>query len=193
MMEQELKDIWKQATYEELVSLDQEQLIRDMKEEHLKLEQEIRKRDRREISIAMLMMPCCLAAAFLFSSILSKVGAILMIPALGLVIYRLKALRKYEPTAFSESTNDYLHKLKIYYSMQRDLLKEVAYWYLIPIFICISMIYLGFSRSPMDKFVPIAVIASSYIVIYFINQSAVKKKYDPFLEEIDEKLAALGE
>ncbi|MEM8888296.1 MAG: hypothetical protein AAGD28_09935 [Bacteroidota bacterium] len=193
MMDQNLKNIWKSATQDELVKLDQKNLIRDMEKQHLKLEKGIRKRDKLEIGVAIILMPFFLAATFFLSSTLSKVGAFLMLPALGFIIYRLKALRKYEPTAFSESTHDYLNNLKIYYTMQRDLLKEVAYWYLIPPFICISMIYWGISSTPAEKVLNIGVAAVIYIGIYFLNQSAVKKKLDPFLEDIDQELKSWEE
>lgn len=190
-MDQDLKNIWKSATQDELVKLDQHKLIGDMEKQHLKLEKGIRKRDRLEIGVAIALMPFFLAAIFFLSSTLSKLGAFLMLPALGFIIYRLKAVRKYEPTAFSESTHDYLHKLKIYYTMQRDLLKEVAYWYLIPPFICISMIYWGISSTPTEKFINIGVAAVIYVGIYFMNQAAVRKKLDPFLADIEEQLQML--
>lgn len=192
-MEQDLKNIWKYATQEELVKLDQHNLIREMEIQHLRLEKGIRKRDKLEIGVAIILMPCFMAATFFLSSILSKVGAFLMIPALGFIIYRLQAVRKYEPAAFSESTHDYLNKLRIYYTMQRDLLKEVAYWYLIPPFICISMIYWGLSSTPSEKFINIGVAALIYVSIYLLNQSAVKKKLDPFLFEINQELNSLEE
>ena len=192
-MDQDLKNIWKSATQEELVKLDQKNLIRGMEKQHLKLEKGIRKRDKLEISVAIVLMPFFLAATFFLSSTLSKVGAFLMLPALGFIIYRLKAVRKYEPTAFSESTHDYLNKLKIYYTMQRDLLKEVAYWYLIPPFICISMIYWGISSTPNEKFINIGVAAVIYVGIYFMNQAAVRKKLDPFLEDIERELQTVNQ
>lgn len=192
-MEQDLKDIWKQATQEELVSLDQEQLIRDMKEEHQILSAAIRKRDRLEIGVALVLMPFFLIGAFFLTAIISKLGALLMLAVLGFIIYRLRSARRYEPASLAESSREYLLKLKIYYTIQRDLLREVAYWYLAPLFICICLIQLGFDMKPVVLVINIAMVAFLYIWIYFMNQSAVKKKYDPFLAEIDEKLAALGE
>lgn len=189
-MDNKLKNIWKEARGQELVQLNHAKLIIEMEQAHKKTEQAIKNRDRREIIVAIILMPFFLALGVYGSHILTKIGAFLMVPVLGFIIYKLKSVKKYKPTDVNTPSQTYLEQLKIYYTMEMDLLKDVLYWYLIPPGICISLIYWGISSSLWSRYTSIGVVVLMYTGIYFMNQAAVKKRYIPLLKRIEDSLDA---
>lgn len=190
MMDNELKNIWKQARTQELVQLNHDKLITEMEHAHKTTEQAIKKRDRREIIVAYALMPLFLILGIKASEFLTQLGAFLMIPVLGFIIYKLKSVKKYKPASVNTPSQTYLEQLKLYYTMEMDLLKDVLYWYLIPPGICVSLIYWGISDTELEKYLSIGVMILMYTGIYFMNQAAVKKRYIPLLKSIEDSLAA---
>jgi len=191
MMDQELKNIWKGASTQELVKLNHDKLILEMEQKHKTQEQMIKNRDRREILVAIMLIPFFLGIGIIHSALLTKIGAFLMVPVLGFIIYKLKAVKKYKPNDVNTSTQSYLEKLKIYYTMEMDLLKDVLYWYLIPPGICITLITFGMSYSAWGKGIYLVVVIVLYTWVYFMNQKAVRIRYEPLLKSIEENLLAL--
>lgn len=190
-MEQELKDLWKGLADQEFVKLPHANLIENMETQHQVMSKSIRKRDFREVLVAALLMPIFLMAGFVISAPLAKLGAFLMVPSLGFIIYKLRSVKKYKPTELSLSSLDYFQKLKGYYTMEMDLLKEVVYWYLLPMGICLALIFIGLSEGVGESARKIGFLAIVYLGIYFLNQRAVKKQFQPLLANIDKTIQDL--
>lgn len=187
-MEANLKSIWKTATAEVLVSFDGERLTGEIKQEMKKFEQTIRKRNMGEIGTAIVLIPVFAVIAWLVPPLLAKIGALLIIPYCIMIIVVLKRTQKYQVNDMALPAAEYLERQKAYLLRERFLLANVAYWYISPVILSCSLMFIGFGKPMM--IIPGLILG---IVIHFINRRAVVRNIDPLLQKVDADLSTLAE
>lgn len=211
MIEQELKEIWKNSSQIEKIKFDLSRLMMDLENKTTKIERVIRRRDRTEIGTAIFAIPMFALFAYEIPFPISKVGIILSMFWFGYVIYRLKSVQKYKrPADLSSSFKEQLENQKFHLQKQFHLLNTILYWYLIPPFVFFSITIYGFG-DPADygwsnwvanqifplsltaKIANIVVCVLLYAAIYWMNISACRKTLSPVIKEIERVQSQLNQ
>lgn len=203
MLEQELKNIWKNSAKIEKVKFDTSRLLIEINDRMTQLERGIRRRDRREIGTALVSIPVFAYIAYVIPFPLTKVGAILAILNFVYFIYRLRTNKKRKrPTQLDASFANQLENQKANLKEESRLLNTVEYWFLIPAFIpyCLSIIGLGnpadydwnsdvarmFFPLPLSaKITSIVIAVVMFTLIIWVNKRVVKKTLKPMIADIE--------
>lgn len=194
MDEHVLKQLWLNSCNDLKVEINSEKLVQSITHKIKSLEKSLRRRDRREISIAagmILLFGCLLIKR---SHWMSKVGAAIIIAGCFLVIINLLLARR---NWFKEDTssvvNDYLWVSLQNVRKQIKLLDTLFWWYLLPFFVGAICIYYSFPVSFFSKAIYTLTIAALYVYIYYLNRSAIVKVLKPLEEYIQKLLTELKE
>lgn len=191
MLENELKKIWQQASPEEIIKLDKSKLLVELDTELTRFNKGLIRRDKREIGVALFLIPFFLIAVIFIQGTLSKIALGLGIPYCILVIYVLKNVKKYQVSDFTIPLREFLIKQKNYLEKERALLDNILYWYILPP--SVSTILFFYSRQmPQPKlylFISVVVLVMAFI--YYLNKKAVKDDFDPVIKRLDETIKKL--
>ena len=194
MDEHVLKQLWLNSCNDLKVEINSEKLVQSITHKIKSLEKSLRRRDRREISIAagmILLFGCLLIKR---SHWMSKVGAAIIIAGCFLVIINLLLARR---NWFKEDTssvvNDYLWVSLQNVRKQIKLLDTLFWWYLLPFFVGAICIYYSFPVSFFSKAIYTLTIVALYVYIYYLNRSAIVKVLKPLEEYIQKLLTELKE
>jgi Flp pilus assembly protein TadB len=184
----ELKSIWwKKQKVEEQEYLSKEQLVMMLNNKMISFDEEIKKRDWREIGTAIVMSVICGVLLFILDSIWFKLSCVTIILASGLISYKLWAARRTEEgeelnpnVSFKKHLCIEMQKVKA----QKKLLKSVLWWYLLPLFIGYLFFMIGFNFYWFITagFVIFGLVLYAYI--WKLNQDAVSKYIDPMITDI---------
>jgi hypothetical protein len=191
MIEQELQKIWQDATTAERVLFNRTILLKELDNAVCSFEKGIRKRDRREIAVAVLLMPALAIIAYLIPFILSKVAMLLLIPWCLLVIYQLKRIKKENPDHVDMPLTGYLINKLQYVDRQKKLLQSVLYWYILPPSVLCILFFLGFNLPPGRLAIHIIIVLAVNMAILYLNMKAVKEDLEPLRHKLNETLKQL--
>jgi VIT1/CCC1 family predicted Fe2+/Mn2+ transporter len=183
MNDELLKSLWQSQP-----SSDQsaEALLGNTRKAAVDFDRSIVSRNRREIIIAWILMPLFAGIAYIVPPLLSKVGALLIVPACLLIIYKLRSTRNSTAPDHTSSLLDFLSHYKAYVLKERRLLKTTMIWYALPVAIPMLMFFIGLGNY-------VLAIAALLVVplIHIINSQAVSSDVDPLIRELDEAIASL--
>ncbi len=192
MIENEITRLWKDASASELIRLDKTRLLFDLQSETQRLENGLLARDRREIMVALLMIPVMLTTAWLIPFTVSKIAMVLTAVWCLTVVYTLRNVKKKRVTENSLPIKEYLKKYRSYVAAERDLLKNVLYWYVLPPTILALLFLSGFPVDYLRLTFSVCVVVGIGIFVYVLNQRAVKAEFDPLLKKIDKEIQDLA-
>lgn len=209
MLEQELKEIWKNSSEAEKIKFDLSRLMMDLERKMNTIDREIRRRDRREIGTSAVAIPLFGFLAYEIPFPLSKVGIVLSMVWFAFVIYKLKSVQKYKrPIDCAMSFQEQLNVQKLHLKKQFDMINSILYWYLIPPFIFFTLTIIGFG-DPSDynwsswlankvfpfslgeKIANVVICVLLYAAILWMNKNSAKTNLKPLIEEIDRVQAQL--
>ena len=161
------------------------------------LHQRVRRRDRLETVVGLLLAPFFVVAAFIEGQEglwVTVAGCALLVAAFIYIPIKLRKARRLLPkTDKDRGLVNYLRDEHKALSAQVELLRSVPTWYLTPIGIGVLMVFIGFRGATMASFYyTLAVLVISGL-IYLANISAVSKQFAPRLQEIEAELESLGE
>jgi hypothetical protein len=203
MLEQELKEIWKNSSRTEKIKFETSRLMIDLNNRMSRIERSIRKRDIIEITTAILMIPVFGYFAYEIPFVVTKAGCILTMIWFGYLIFKLKDVKKHKlPINLALSFREQLANQKAYLIQEARLIDNVFYWYLLPPFVAHVIVVLGlgdpaeygWSNIIANEILPIPLInkvvylifaAVLYAGILWINKRTVKKTYKPVIKEIE--------
>jgi hypothetical protein len=203
MLEQELKNIWRNSSKTERIKFETSRLMIDLKNKINRMEKSIRNRDRVEITTAILMIPVFGYFAYEIPFVITKVGCILTMIWFGYLIYKLKDVKKHKlPINLALSFCEQLANQKAYLIQEARLIDNVFYWYLLPPFVAHVIVILGLGYPVeygwsniianeilpiplMNKIVYLIFVAVLYAGILWLNKRAVKKDIKPVIKEIE--------
>lgn len=210
MLEQELKEIWKTASQAEKIKFNLSRLMIDLNDKMRSIERAIRRRDRREIVAAVLMIPIYGYLAYEIPFMVSKIGSVLILIWCIYVIFKLRNVQKKKRTKdLSLSFSEQLVSQKTQMTQQAKLLDTVLYWYLLPPYIG-NIIFIfglsdpteyGWSNILLDQLLPLPLpYKIGYLifgavtsgVILWLNKSVVKKTLKPLINDTEEVLLQLN-
>ena len=194
MEDENLKKIWQDKNIPtEKIIIHPLNLTTTMDTQLQKFEKDIKKRNNREIGVAMVLIPIFGYYAYSIPPTLSKIGSVLLVLYALFVIYKLKKVNKNKPSSdTSSSIKAYLVSYKSYIAQERLLLKNVLYWYLLPAIPGMVLFKAGFGFSGGSLLYGLGVCALC-IGVYLFNQKAVREQFDPLLVDISEAIRQLEE
>ncbi len=202
MVEQELKDIWRNSSQVEKIKFDLSRLLIDLNNKATNLNKVIKKRDRREIIASVLASLLFMYLAYAVPFVIARIGCVLAIGAFTYLIFKLRNNRLLKkPIDLTLSFKDQLARQKQNMEQEARLLNNVFYWYILPPYIAqVVFIFgigdpsaIGWDSSLLDhlpvtmagKFRFITIISLFNIFVVWLNKRAVKKNIMPIIEEID--------
>lgn len=187
MLEDELKNIWQYSTKEVLVKFNTSRLLIDLDAKLETFDRTIKNRDRLEIGAAALVILFMGTTFFYTPQLLSKIGLLVGVCYGILVIYVLRNVKKFKADNYSLPMKAYLIKHQEYLIKQRNLLKNVLYWYILPPTVSVILFFMGKDMGYIHMLLVIGIMT----FIYVINQRAVKKDFDPLIKKIGSAIKEL--
>ena len=209
MLEQELKEIWRNSSETERIKFDLSKLMIELNDKINKFERAFRRRDREELITAAISIPIFGCIAYLIPFPITKVGVILAMIGFIWGVYERRNHRKRQaPINPILSFREQLEHQKN--NMHREVKRyhTVLYWFLIPGFIpyAISILGLddpreyGWSNTILNQLLPMPFIykigylvfaAVIFIAIYWVHKRIIRKQFIPLIEDIDKVMHQL--
>ena len=203
MLEQELKNIWRNSSKTERIKFETSRLMIDLNRKMNHFEKAIHYRDIREIFSSVLGILLFGYCTYEIPFVLTKVASFFGMIWFAYVIYRFRAVKKQKlPSNLSLTFREQLENQKSNMIQQARLLDTVFYWYLLPPFIMNILFVIGlgdpkeygWSNTIVNELLPIPLInkivylifvAVLYAGILWLNKRAVKKNIKPVIKEIE--------
>ena len=195
----DLKANWKTAIESDNSTQDLSPMIELLVKETSKVDKSIKRRDRLEISIALLLIPVWSWKLFYSASLVQTTGLWIAIVACLYIPYKLlKAKQIHAPK--DNSVMAFLQFEKIKIENQKKLLESVAVWYIAPLMVAIVLITAGATvdETGIPRITEQLAIYYGFCVmlvigIYFLNKRAVKKQLLPLLDKIKQRISELND
>ncbi len=188
-MEEELIKIWQSSPNQERIKFEKSRLMIDVQSSIDRLHRSIKYRDLREYIAIIIVIPAIAYAAITIPHLITKVASILIIGWCLYIAYKLRNAKKQKPGAFSETYLDYLYKTREYLLIQKQVLDNVIYWYIVPGMALTMLFVMGFGITA-DRLKPIlkSLLGNIGLAVatYYLNKRAVQKELVPRLAKIDE-------
>jgi len=191
-----LKKIWKQQKSSNNYEYSQSELIMLINNKMISLEEKVRSRDRLEIIACIVVIICFGITFFTTESIWKQVGSGAIILSGIFIWYKLKSTQvqtlNNEPS-LDRPMREYL-KLELQsIQKQKKLLRNVAWWYILPMDIGLFLFTMGFNSDFTTKLIYLSLVVLFSGFVWKLNQRAVKRKFDPLLREISEAIQFVKE
>lgn len=182
MKEEDIKNIWT-ASGTHYFPADVKS-IRHLQGEIDRMDKVIKKRDWLEISLAVLVVIAFEGMLFLFDNIYTKLGCILILLSSVMIVGVLRKYRKRNDQVHLLISEHIRAELR-FYRNQRRLLKNVSFWYILPIFAGLTLFYLGVVGS-WTEFVGFTFINLGVMIfVMYLNRQAIRKEIDPFIASLE--------
>ncbi len=203
MLDQELKNIWKNSSKTTQISIETDQLVNEFDTKMTRIQKKIRNRDIREISASVIGILIFSFFAYEIPFPITKFSCFLSILWFVFVIYKFrKSKLQNTDEKLSLPLKEQLAHKKQLLQQQVKLLDSAAYWYAAPSFITnfIFIISLGnpadynWSNQLAENLLPLTVnakiitlmgLAFFYLFVVWINKRAARKDVQPILKNID--------
>ncbi|WP_296316107.1 hypothetical protein [Winogradskyella sp. UBA3174] len=203
MLEQELKNIWKNSSKTARISIETDRLVQEFDTNITNIQKKIRKRDVREISASVFGILIFSFFAYEIPFPITKFSCFLSILWFVYVIYKF---RKSNQQNTSENLSlplkqQLVHKKQLMQHQQK-LLDSAGYWYAGPSFIT-NLIFIIGLRNPADynwtnqiaeSLLPLTVNAKVgtiiglgifYLLVIWVHKIAAKRDVQPILKNIE--------
>jgi len=194
----DLKQDWQQTLSSAPTTDNLKEVIKVLEKETTKIDNEIKRRDILEISIAILLIPVWIYGLFNSVSLMQTTGYIIAIVSCCYIPYRLVKAKRITIST-DKSIKAFLETEKQKTQQQKQLLESIVWWYIAPLTISIVLITLGATVNGTGMPQLNSILTSYYgflllliVGIYLLNKRAAKKKFAPLLKQIEQRLAELG-
>ncbi len=203
MLEQELKNIWKNSSKTARISIETDRLVQEFDTNITNIQKKIRKRDVREISASVFGILIFSFFAYEIPFPITKFSCFLSILWFLYVIYTFrKSNQQNSSENLSLPLKEQLAHKKQLMQHQQKLLNSAGYWYAGPSFITNFIFIIGL-RNPADynwtnqiaeNLLPLTVNAKVgtiiglgifYLLVVWVHKIAAKKDVHPILKSIE--------
>ena len=203
MLEQELKNIWKNSSKTARISIETDRLVQEFDTKMTTIQKNIRKRDVREISASVFGILLFSFLAYEIPFPITKFSCFLSILWFAYVIYKFrKSNQQNSSEKLSLPLKEQLTHKKQLLQQQLKLLNSAGYWYAGPSFITNFIFIIGL-RNPADynwtnqiaeNLLPLTVNAKVgtiiglgifYLLVIWVHKIAAKKDVQPILKNIE--------
>ena len=192
MNDEQLKKLWQTSNADkDLFTINPPKIITEMNTKVQQFEKDIKKRNKLETAVAILLIPIEFFIAFTTPNTLSKIGAILLIFASLWIVYYLKnnSTKKIKTVDMQASLKEQLqnHKRQILHEKRNS--ENVFVWYILPVLPGMILFFAGFGIDSGFYFRLVGLLII-VIGIYFLNKKAANEM-KPLIEEIDKSIKHL--
>ena len=203
MLEQELKNIWKNSSKTARISIETDRLVQEFDTNITNIQKKIRKRDVREISASVIGILIFSVFAYEIPFPITKFSCFLSILWFLYVIYTFrKSNQQNSSENLSLPLKEQLAHKKQLMQHQLKLLNSAGYWYAGPSFITNFIFIIGL-ENPIDynwtnqiaeNLLPLTVNAKVgtiiglgifYLLVIWVHKIAAKKDVHPILKSIE--------
>jgi len=203
MLEQELKNIWKNSSKTTQISIETDRLVQEFDTKMTDVQKKIRKRDVREISASVFGILIFGVFAYEIPFPITKFSCFLSILWFVYVIYKFrKSNQQNSSEKLSLSLKEQLVHKKQLLQHQLKLLDSAAYWYASPAFITNFIFIIGL-ENPADynwtnqlaeNLLPLTINAKIgtliglgffYLLVIWVHKRAARKDLQPILKNIE--------
>ncbi len=203
MLEQELKNIWKNSSKTARISIETDRLVQEFDTKMTTIQKNIRKRDVREISASVFGILLFSFLAYEIPFPITKFSCFLSILWFAYVIYKFrKSNQQNSSEKLSLPLKEQLTHKKQLLQQQLKLLNSAAYWYAAPSLITNFIFIIGL-RNPADynwtnqiaeSLLPLSINAKArtliglgifYLLVVWVHKIAAKKDVHPILKSIE--------
>ena len=203
MLEQELKNIWKNSSKTARISIETDRLVQEFDTKMTTIQKNIRKRDVREIFASVFGILLFSFLAYEIPFPITKFSCFLSILWFAYVIYKFrKSNQQNSSEKLSLPLKEQLTHKKQLLQQQLKLLNSAAYWYAAPSLITNFIFIIGL-RNPADynwtnqiaeSLLPLSVNAKAgtliglgifYLLVVWVHKIAAKKDVHPILKSIE--------
>lgn len=192
MTEEQLKEIWQSANDKNETINFHTLNLKEMNQQIKKFEKTITARNNREIVAAIFVIAGFGYYAFTIPTLLGKLGSIWTIGYGIWIIYKLKKVEAKQPGFNIEhSIKQQLVDYQEYVKSEQRLLKDILYWYLLPILPGMILFLLGTGKEWSDLLVGLSFMLIIFIAVYLLNKEAAEKQFTPLLTDIEKTLQNL--
>jgi hypothetical protein len=186
-----LRDGWRQEGDGTMRRPEQEELAM-IRARALELDRIVRRRDRLETAVALLLLPLFAWLSVVGRFELSRLGAALIAISCVIIPLRLKWARRAPPDPGQPTTRVLEQELARVRAQQR-LLGSVLWWYLAPLGVGVVLFVAGASPSPWLTGAYAALVAAFFAWLWRLNRRAVRDELTPRARELETLLAGLVE
>lgn len=186
----ELKQIWKQQKIERDMEYSQSELLMLINNKMISFEKDIRSRDRLEIIACALVVLIFGIWFFTASSLWTRIGCAIIVAGCFFIVYKLKKAQPKadDPVRYDHSIAEHLQYELRKVRTQKRLLKNVAWWYILPNVMGLFFVTLGFPLSIWFKAGYITLIIALAAWIWYMNQKAISNRFEPLIGELRDSI-----
>jgi hypothetical protein len=193
MDENSLKQLWLDPSHQQKVEINAEKLIGSINQKVFYMKKKIKRRDKREIILGLIMIPLFGWWLLALPQPLAKIGAGIIILNIILVIFRLIRAGKVDVKDDTASAIKYNLMVSLKRVRQQITLSDtVLWWYLLPFFIGVICFFYAFPLPLSGKAFYTILVAVLYGYIYYLNKRAVKKHLRPLEDDLQKALDELS-
>ncbi len=187
MIEDELVKLWQSSPNRERVKFEKSRLMIDVQSSLETFHRKIKYRDLTEQAAIIMGSPVFVYYAFTIPFILTKIASVLIVLWGIYVFIRLKKAKKHKPGNFAETYLQYLYETRKYLKIQKELIDNVFYWYVLPGMLLMFLFILGPGiTGRLQKVIQMGIgIVVSGTVLSYLNKRAVKRQFIPRLEKVE--------
>lgn len=192
----ELKNIWRRQQADKERDYSQSELMLLINNKMLSLEKQVKSRDRIEII-------ACAALVLFFGytlvtahSLWTQIGSTIIVAAAIFIGYRLKSSqieKQSRDDSYNHSMAEHLQQELNQVRQQKKLLENIAWWYISPIVVGLAFLAAGFETGLLSKVTYMAVVLVCAVLVWYFNQRAVRRKFDPLIQELNKAITSLNE
>ncbi|HSH44486.1 MAG TPA: hypothetical protein VK966_01400 [Longimicrobiales bacterium] len=184
----ELKELW-QSQGTEGAPAPEAEVLATVKRKAADMEKTIRRRDRREVVVAVVVSAFFLPL-LLEPSWVVRAGVLLYVATSGITWYRLRRARLSERDDPAASMLDTVRTERRRVEAQIQLLDSVAWWYVIPFALSVILIFGGLNGlTLLTAGYSVAVVLLGLFILH-LNRAAVRDDLWPRHEELTRILAS---
>ena len=192
MLENELKNIWKNSSKEELVKFNKSKLILDLDSKLENFDKKIKKRNKVVMLASIYVIISFTIVFFLEPALLIKIACLISIPWAILQIYLMKKVKKYKIDNYSLPLKEFLLKRQQYLIKERKLYDTaLLYWNILPSILIFTLFMIGWGLFGTERIYYILFFTSFFVILFLGYKWVVKKRFDPLIKKVEATIAEL--
>lgn len=187
---EDLENSWRQQKKEKDMYT-QDDLLKIINTQMSAFDSKIQSRDHLEIAAVALIVIIFGILFFTVQSWWMKLGCWTLVFSGICIAFKLYTTQKQEngnQLSFNKSLRKQLHDELDKVQRQKKLLKNVFWWYLLPIFTGLVFFTIGLNVAVTLKIVYLAIMTVVYAWIWKMNQAEAHNKFDPIIRNINEAI-----
>lgn len=194
MHDDELKKMWQSASPQDVIQfINSTKNLKEMNAKIQKLDRAIERRNLREIVICAILLIGLGAGFFIETSLIAHVCFAVLILVTVFIAYKWLAVRTSRklPDASMSIREQFVNDYN-YFTAERKLIKNIAYWYILPIIIPIIVYALSWQLPIWMKALYIVIVVLTGWLTYRFTMKWAKQ-FDAPIQELEEAIQQLEE